>query len=701
MTPPRRSSRRHAAAGLTLLIAIASVACRGTGSGAGHGAAGYDLLLVTIDTLREDATGFSGSGKVETPTLDRLAAGGRVYPSTHAHAVVTLPSHASILTGLLPYQHGVRDNAGFVLDESHPSLASVLGAAGYATAAFVSAFPLDRRFGLDHGFGEYDDRYEGRGGGAFVFPERPGSETVALARDWWTRHEGSRRFLWVHLFEPHFPYEPGEPFASRYASRPYYGEVAQADAALEPLLGPLLDDPASRTLVVITSDHGEALGDHGELTHGLFAYEATLKVPLAIWAPGPVPPGLDGRPARHIDLVPTVLDLLGIEPPPGLPGRSLLGTDPDEGSATYFEALTSYLNRGWAPLYGRIEEDRKVIDLPVPELYDLEADPAESVNLAGRDPGTLDALLARIPPEAGQPVERDRVDPEVLERLRSLGYVASAGSPADARTTFEEADDPKNLVDVERALHDALTSYREGRTDEAIAVLRGLVRDHSRMSVAYAHLAFMYADLGRFPEAVGVLGDAVAGGLQSETLRRQLALGLLRLGRAEEASAVLSPLRDSEEPETQTALGRVLTMLGRYDEAEARMLRALELDPTFPGAHVDRGILLMTRGRFDEAEGLLRTGLQADAYNAEGWNALGVIQSRRGDLEGAIGSWRQALAVDPRLPDALFNLAVALARSGRFAGAIDALQCYVPLVEGEERRTAERMLADLRRAPSP
>lgn len=680
---------------------MAHLSCREQDPDAGPGsAAGYDLLLVTIDTLRHDATGFSGSGKVETPTLDRLAAAGRVFPSTHAHTVVTLPSHASILTGLLPYQHGVRDNAGFVLDDRHPTLATVLASAGYATAAFVSAFPLDRRFGLDNGFQEYDDRYEGAGGGAFVFPERPGRETVALALDWWSRHEGQRRFLWVHLFEPHFPYEPGAPFAARYAAQPYYGEAARADAELEPLLGPLLDGEGSRTLVVVTSDHGEALGEHGELTHGLFAYEATLKVPLVIWAPDPLRPGIDDRPARHIDLVPTLLELLGVEPPPGLPGRSLLSADPGEDDGSYFEALTSYINRGWAPLYGRIEGGKKAIDLPLPELYDLEADPAEGVNLAQREPETLTALLARLAPEARRPVDRDSVDPQVLERLRSLGYVASAGPAAGSRTTFDASDDPKNLVEVEQLLHDALTSYREGRADEAIGVLRGLVRDYPRMSVAYTHLAYMYADLGRYTETVELLGQALAGGLQSEPVRRQLALGLLRLGRVEEAWSALAPLRESAEPETQAALGRVLAMLGRFDEAEARLLRALQLDPTFPEAYVDRGILLMTQGRFDEAEGHLRTGLEADPYHAEGWNALGVIRSRRGELEGAIQSWRQAVRIDPRLSDALFNLALALGRGGRFEEAIDALQSYIPLVEGEERRTAERMLADLEQAAS-
>ncbi|MFI5184997.1 MAG: sulfatase, partial [Vicinamibacteria bacterium] len=242
---------------------------------------GLSVLLVTIDTLRADALGCYGRKGAETPWIDRLAEGGVRFEEAHAHNVVTLPSHANLLSGRYPLEHGVRDNTGFRFPATQPTLATLLKAGGWQTGAFVSAFPLDSRFGLDRGFDVYDDRLGGtETTTAFLVPERKGTKTVAAARGWLEKVRGQRFFAFVHLYEPHFPYVPPEPFASRFRSEPYHGEVAAADAALEPLLEPILAaGPAARTLVVLTSDHGESLGEHGEDTHGVFAYEATLRVP--------------------------------------------------------------------------------------------------------------------------------------------------------------------------------------------------------------------------------------------------------------------------------------------------------------------------------------------------------------------------------------------------------------------------------------
>ncbi|HEX9150288.1 MAG TPA: sulfatase, partial [Thermoanaerobaculia bacterium] len=309
-----------------------------------------DVLLVTIDTLRADAVGFAGNRRVETPVLDRLAARGVVFANAHAHNVVTLPSHTNILTGLLPYQHGIRDNTGFRLDPSIPTLATLLKASGYATAAFVGAFPLDSRFGLARGFDVYDDRYSrGRTQLDFEMPERPASEVVPLAVAWWNEQRASPRFLWVHLYDPHAPYKPPAPFLERYRSNEYLGEVAATDAALAPLLDPISSGTASPTLVVVSGDHGEALGDHGEETHGLFAYEATLHVPLVVCFPGRVAPRSSSEFVRHVDIAPTVLEAAGVARPAVLIGSSLLAAS-NVGRETYFESFSTALNRGWAPL---------------------------------------------------------------------------------------------------------------------------------------------------------------------------------------------------------------------------------------------------------------------------------------------------------------------------------------------------------------
>jgi arylsulfatase A-like enzyme/Flp pilus assembly protein TadD len=656
-----------------------------------------DVLLVTVDTLRHDATGFSGSGNVQTPTWDKLAAGGLVFRFAHAHAVVTLPSHASILTGLYPYEHGIRDNAGFKLAPSTLTLATLLKGRGYETAAFVSALPLDRRFGLDLGFDVYDDEYEGHRVSQFTLPERPGSETVARARAWWDAHRGSRRFMWVHLFTPHYPYEPAAPHASRYRAAPYYGDVAMADAELAPLLGPLLRGEDRRAVVVFTSDHGEALGDHGEQTHGTFAYEAVLRVPLVLWAPGLVTPGVTERPARHVDLLPSVLGLVGADLPEGagLAGRSL-GAASEEDTGSYFEALTAYLNCGWAPLTGRIEGRRKAIRLPIPELYDLGQDPGEERNLAGASPELLEAALAALPEEAGEPVVRGPVDAEHARKLASLGYLAASG-PVPTPESFDESHDPKRLVHLERALFDALGSYRDGRVEEAIRGLRDLIARQPRMSMAYAHLAFIYTDLGRLRTSVETLSRAMSLGVGTESIRRMLALDLMRLGEPERAWGILEGDRGSEDPETQSGLGRIAAALGRPEVARAHLGRALDLDPTFPGALVDLGTLEMTEGRPDEARMLLERALGQDPFLAEGWNALGVLRSRADDVDGAVGAWRRAVEVDSRMPDAWFNLALGLRATGRLEEAVGALEHYLPLVESDERRRAEGLMMELRR----
>src|SRR6185295_9037111 len=414
---------------------------------------GLSVLLVTVDTLRADALGSYGNATVATPWIDRLAAGGVRFAQAHAQNVVTLPSHANILSGRYPLAHGVRDNSGFRFPAGVDTLATILKRAGYRTGAFVSAFPLDSRFGLDRGFDIYDDRLgDPEASSAFMMQERPGPQTLAAAQAWRAAQGGAKTFLWLHLYEPHFPYEPPEPFASRYASSLYHGEVAYADSVLGPLLEPLLSAGKSgRTVVILTGDHGEGLGEHGEKTHGIFAYEATLHVPLIVYAPRLLRPRVVRAPVRHIDVLPTVLDALGLDAPAGLPGRSLLPVAAGHGESavpSYFEALSASLNRGWAPLTGLRREHLKLIDLPIPELYDLEADPHETKNLAVSDPRRLEEIRGVLAGVRGadRGIARSEESAEARARLESLGY--TSGSAA-RKAHYTEADDPKRLIDLD------------------------------------------------------------------------------------------------------------------------------------------------------------------------------------------------------------------------------------------------------------
>ncbi len=696
-TPTAHVLEAVALAGCALLAGCTSPAPQATGPTflSALGREARSVALITVDTLRYDATGFSRAGNVETPAFDALARQGVVFENAHAHAVVTLPSHASILTGLYPFQHTIRDNAGFRLPAETWTLARYLRERGYRTAAFVSAFPLDRRFGLDAGFEVYDDAYEGYAPAGFTPPERPGDETVRRATEWWVSHAGQPRFLWVHTFTPHFPYEPPEPWRSRYEN-PYYGEAAAADAELRPLLERLLEE-TPRPIIVLTSDHGEGLGEHGERTHGLFAYEATLRVPLVLAAEGLLAPARVSFPARHVDLVPTLLDLLGAEIPHALPGRSLL-RPPAGDPGCYFEALSAYLNRGWAPLRGRLEEGLKAIELPVAELYDLRQDPHETANLASRQPDRLRELLAPLPEGLGE-TARASLDAETLARLRSLGYAASDTPRRDG--AWDPSRDPKNLVEIDALLEESLTRYQAGDVQGAVGTLREVLRRQPQMALAYTHLAFILTDQGRLGEAIEVLEEARARAIESEPLARKLALALARAGRAREAREVLAPYEASADPDTNSALGRIAAALGDVEEARRRFERALELDPTYPTGSMDLGILLLTQGRTAEARAALEEAVARDPYLAEAWNALGVVHSQRGELAQALAAWHRALEADPRLPDALYNVALAEAKRGRPELGLPYLERYAQLVEGEERRRAQRLAAEWRARSKP
>jgi arylsulfatase A-like enzyme/Flp pilus assembly protein TadD len=640
-------------------------------------AVGADVLLITIDTLRADAVGFAGNAKASTPTLDRLAAAGRVYTDAHAHNVVTLPSHANILTGMYPWQHGVRDNSGFVLPESAPTLAARLKEAGYATAAFVGAYPLEAGFGLNRGFDVYDDRFpRGSRPDAFTIAERRGDQVVAPALAWWNAQRGKRRFLWVHLYDPHASYDPPEPFRSRFRDNPYQGEVAATDSFLAPLLAPLLDGGQPPALVVVTSDHGESLGEHGELTHGLFAYEATLKVPLVVWGPG-VQTGKDGRPARHVDVVPTVLGALGLETPKDLPGRSLLAAA-DPQAVTYFESLTTHLNRGWAPLRGVIRGHNKLIDLPLPELYNLARDPREETNLYAEERRTARALQGEIAEESVWPPPKGQVSPEQEARLRSLGY--SVGSAGDKKT-FTAADDPKNLVDLDRKLHQIVDLYSRGRYEQAVTLGREMLAARPDLVEASEHLALSLRQLERHDEAITVLQAAFSRGASDgsarESLRRQLGMALAEAGRPSEAVEMLRPLADAGDAQTLNALGVALSDAGQPGEALGVLQQAARKYPNDPKAHENLGIVMLRMERVAEARDHLRRALELNPDLPIAWNTLGVALYRLEGPAAAIDAWERAVTLDPTQFDALYNIGLVAWEAGRPAQARQALGRFV------------------------
>lgn len=658
-----------------------------------------NLLLITIDTLRADALGFAGDPEAATPVLDRLAARGAVFSNAHAHAVITLPSHASILTGLHPYEHGIRNNSGFVLPDGIPTAATLLAAEGFATGAFVGAFPLDARFGLARGFDVYDDRYpEGShtAENAFTMAERRGDEVVRAAVEWWRAHAGERRFLWVHLFDPHAPYRPPEPFASRFPGRPYHGEVAAVDSFLAPLLEPHLEGEEESTLIVFTADHGEGLGDHGEATHGLFAYEPTLRVPLVLWAPGLAPAEAEsGVWARHVDLLPTMLEAAGVEVAVELPGRSLFG-DSTAQRATYFEALSPNLDRGWAPLRGTIADGRKLISLPLPELYDLEADPGESRNLFDEERERARRLARLLPEESVWPPRGGAVSAEEERALRSLGYLGG-GAPPKAEYTVQ--DDPKNLVALDRKVHQVIDLFQRRRLSEAVELGREVVRERPEMGLGYYYLSQVLLEEGRPAEALEVMLEAHRREVATDSLLRQLALTLAETGRAAEAVPIIAPIAERGDPDTLNALGTVLSEAGRQAEAEEALRRVFAVDPRNPVAHEQLALVALRQQDWREAEIRARRALDIHQSLPLAWNYLGAALYNQARPREALAAWQSAVEQDPRLWDALFNVAIVSREIGEIDQARDALRRFVseapPGPYAQDIRTARGWLAEL------
>ena len=666
---------RHVDAVLRILLFAAIAVSAACGGGVqrnpiAQGALrGWNVLLVTIDTLRVDRVGAYGNALGLTPTLDRLAAEGQRALTAYAHVPLTLPSHATLMTGMYPFSNGVRDNGSFRLDGSKPTIAKAFKAAGYRTGAFVGAFVLDARFGLNAGFDVYDDRMTATGGAPEVV-QRPAGQVLSAAAEWILTKSAIPSpqsqipwLAWIHLYDPHEPYTPPEPYRSRYAADLYAGEVAYTDASLGAFLDRLRAAGAlSRTLIVVAADHGESLGEHGERTHGLFAYDATLRVPLVFWAPPALPSGtLDGL-SRLIDVTPTILDLTGIAQPPGMDGRTLrASTDsPADGNhrSSYFEALNANLTRNWAPLKGVIVDRLKLVDLPIPELYDLGADSAETRNIYASQlerARPLEQVLDGLSRGQSQ-VAPAIVDADAQARLRSLGYVV--GSTAKPKVAYTAADDPKRLVHLNQALDDAADLRTRGNTAAAIDILRQVIRERPDMALAYDRLAFLLHQTGRTGEAVTVLDNAARDGHADAALLRSLGSLLMSSGNLPRSASVLEALVTQNPNDLQAvdALGQTYVRMRRPRDAEGMFRRVLSASPNTAATWNNLGVLCLSEGRDQDAIDALSRAINIDPMLAGAHNTLGAAYARRGEREKAINEWREALRIRPDFADARENL---------------------------------------------
>jgi arylsulfatase A-like enzyme/tetratricopeptide (TPR) repeat protein len=677
-----------------------------------------NVVLVTIDTLRADHVGAYGYRAGETATLDRLAREGVLVEDAVVQVPQTRPSHASIMTGRYPYEHGIRDNFSSPLAATTPTLASVLRGHGWDTAGFIGAYPVARPSGLDRGFTVFDDPF---GAGDTTTrqarTERRGAEVVDHALAWLGRPRSKPFFLWVHLFDPHAPYDPPTPWRERFAKAPYDGEVAYADAQLGRVVA-WLDAKGLRgqTLVVATSDHGEGLGEHGEDEHMFFVYDSTLRVPLLFSWPGRLPAGARVRGQfRSVDLLATVLELAGVAAPPTSGASRAASLRPDgriPDNESYAETLYPQIHFGYAPLRALRAEGWKYVDAPRAELYRLPDDPGETRNLAQERASVASAIRARLAThdrQAGVAPVQPAIDPDAAARLATLGYVG--GGPAAGRPV--SGADPKDTIRevqvYQRDMREAMRLYNASDVDGALRLFRRLAgfAGIPSFNVEY-YFGRCLLQKRRFPEAIPHLEQAAqmaptrhtASGLAAAPIYAWLAEAYAGAGQEAKALTTLEQGLSvaPANPELLRVKGSIL--LRRGDLAGARLALEKARDPTDPRLHVELANLHRNLGDLPRALAEAEEALRLDPKSVEGQVTRGLALGALRREADAAAAFREALRLSPDDADALFYLGTVELRAGRAEAAVRILSRLVEKAPDYPRAQATLDLARSQVAPA-
>ncbi len=671
--------------------------------------ASWNVVLVTIDTLRADHVGAYGQGRAATPALDALAGEGTRFAHCVAQAPLTLPSHASLLSATQPLFHRLRDNGAFQAPPQLELVSEVLRGRGFATAAFIGGYVLHGKWGLNQGFDLYADRFDpGAGGSLDLLAKKPAGEVLAEARGWLAAISNRRFFAWIHLYDPHFPYVPPPPFDR--GNDPYRGEVEYTDAELGRFFAFLKERGLwERTLVVATADHGEGLDDHGEQKHGYFLYETTLHVPLIVRGPRPFAARTVATTVQLVDVAPTILELLGIPAPPGWQGKPLTRLLAGESDARFGDAYSETwyprLHYGWSPLKAFYRNGEKYIFAPRDELYDLAADPGERRNLAGERPRRRDDLRGRglaFMQKAGRgalaPSAIQAMSAEDRRRLAALGYL---GGSVAAAGDDETLPDPKDRLGDYVAFGKAVAVLGAGRWQEALETARGIVGRNPGFADAVNLEGNALFAGGRFEEALAAFRRALALKPEDANNRLDLLKTLENLNRLAEAAAEAERfLRDApNDPELLAVLGRIRLAQGagadglqalrrafaadpgiypRLNEAAAKRVAAgdfaaarelldgvLAVVPNAAGSHYLLGLAAEGEGRKEEAAGHYRRELETDPRRHEAAVSLANLLKQQDRLDEAARYYEAAVAADVRLKMARFHLAEILLRQGR------------------------------------
>lgn len=637
-----------AAAGIVIAGgAAALVLLKPGGSGFGRLRRGRDfnVVLITLDTVRADALGCYGRRDVETPVLDGFAARGVRFDRCYAQTPLTLTSHVTLMTGTQPLFHRVRDNGAFIVPPQMVTMAELFKDKGYATGAFIGAYVLDSLWGLNQGFEVYDDQFDFKKFRKISLEsvQRPANEVMDAALPWLESRKDRPFFAWIHLYDAHAPYEPPPPYDTRYAALPYLGEIAFADAQLGRLRRFLeTNGLLEKTFVVIAGDHGESLGEHGEITHGFFLYQSALHVPLIIVTPFPRFQGVvAAEPVGLVDVLPTVCRMAGLPVPDEVQGRSLVtslsGRPGPKPPLVYSETYYPRFHFGWSELESVQNERYKLILAPEPELYDLAADPRETTNLASREPGVFrelsaeaEAFISRAGRNAYE-MDASKVDAATRERLAALGYVGSLTDPGQLRG--RTLADPKEKIAVYNALAEARETAKDGRPGEAVEIIRKIVAGDPAIPDAYFSLGSLLVEERRFDEAVAAF-------------ERVLEL------KPDEGFAALN-------------IARCYELMGRLDEAERFALDYLKRGVAEPRLYVLLGSMKLGQQKYDEAIPYFEKAIGLDAEPAGASDALATIYLAKGDLARAGEYLRRTIELDPNLPNVHYRIGWIAERQGR------------------------------------
>jgi choline-sulfatase len=616
----------------------------------------WNVVLVTVDTLRADKVGAYG-GDVPTPHIDRLADEGVLFSNAATVVPLTLPAHSSILTGTYPMYHGVRDNGGYYLGREQVTLAESLRDEGYRTGGFVGAFVLDSRWGLSQGFDRYFDdfRFSEFEDPSLANVQRRGDEVLAEAIDWMKSCGDERFFSWIHFYDPHTPYAPPKGF--RTFSSPYDGEVAFVDHLVGELVawleGAGLRD---RTILVLVGDHGEGLGQHDESEHGLFVYDATIRVPFILNVPGArfAEARVEDQ-VSLVDVMPTLLDLVGAHTPGEVQGRSalprLLGEEPNVDRLVYTETYYPRHRYGWSELKSLRDQTLHYIAAPKPELYDVRADPAEKNNLAALRAGTVERLqteLERLESRwtaEGSYAPPAELDADTRRRLEALGYVTDGA----ASMAVEDRADPKDKIALHNLIEEATADLSAGRLDEAEERLQRVADEDDRIPEVYRLLGTIHTRNGKPAQAAEVLRKALALDPQSKAATFDLAMSYLRLGLADDAMTGLRRVLelDPKDNKSYFLLSRVLIDQRRFEEAQNVLSDALAKTSDHAPFYNLIAECRLATGELDAARAALRTGLELkpDLPRAHFW--WGQIFERQGDLDQAREAYEREIEIFP------------------------------------------------------